>query len=170
MRLWMARPTAAWHDALPTGQFPPAPPHSRLCPPALVAARPAGGLPGWTLHAVDNLDGTIANEEVAETYLIGSTPVGTTLSDKAGNQGTCSFRVRVEDVEPPVVTCPKTAVFLAGDPDPTHARVSCELTVQGKVSGNATDRDGFCFVQVRWAAWPTDAGRRQAPPPWLPAP
>jgi len=100
------------------------------------------------MFAIDNLDGVIANESVKESYLIGTTPVGTTLSDKAGNVASCSFSVRVDDVEPPTITCPKTAVFLVGDPDTTHARIGCEMTIQGKVSGNSTDRDGRCRVTV----------------------
>ncbi len=68
------------------------------------------------LDASDNCDLNVsvtASQPLVHFYPVGNTTVTYTGTDKSGNKGTCSFKIFVNDLEPPVLTaCPKDTVVV----------------------------------------------------------
>lgn len=63
----------------------------------------------FTPTATDNCTGTItivSSPASGSVFPVGLTTVNVTATDAAGNAGTCSFTVRVNDTQLPVITCP----------------------------------------------------------------
>lgn len=85
--------------------------------------------------AVDAVSDTTVTYAPARGALfpLGDTPVTATGRDGAGNEGTCSFAVRVQDTTPPSITCPAdVAVTTGGDAAPASLG---EATATDAVSG-----------------------------------
>lgn len=74
------------------------------------------------------------------TFTLGAHTVTAVAEDPSGNTTTCSFVVRVQDVTPPVITCPDN-VEQSNDPGQCHATVSL-------AAATATDN---CSYQVTGA-------------------
>jgi hypothetical protein len=66
------------------------------------------------------------NNVGTQTFNVGVTTVTYTSSDAAGNTSTCSFTVTVNDVQPPVITCPAN-VTVSNDPGLCSAVVNYAL-------------------------------------------
>jgi 6-phosphogluconolactonase (cycloisomerase 2 family) len=49
-------------------------------------------------------------------FPIGATTVTCTVTDSSQNQGQCSFKVTVKDVQPPQITCPSDKIVVTGKP------------------------------------------------------
>lgn len=67
------------------------------------------GVATFTATATDNCPGIgliVCSPASGTGFPIGTTTVGCTVSDAAGNPSSCSFTVTVMDTEPPTITCP----------------------------------------------------------------
>jgi len=62
----------------------------------------------FQISATDNCPGVSvsANPPPGSVFPVGITPVRVIAADVAGNADTCFFNVTVNDIEPPVITCP----------------------------------------------------------------
>ena len=75
----------------------------------LDATGPAGAIATFTASAVDNVDGSLApncSPASGSTFALGSTTVTCSVTDKAGNAASASFKVTVADRTPPTLTLP----------------------------------------------------------------
>ena len=75
----------------------------------LDATGPAGAIANFTVSAVDNVDGPLApncSPASGSTFALGSTTVTCSVTDKAGNTGSGSFKVTVVDRTPPTLQLP----------------------------------------------------------------
>jgi len=97
----------------------------------------------FSVSALDDIDGvlnTTCTPPSRSTFAIGSTTVTCTATDSAGNIGSASFVISVQDSTPPVVTVPEDLI------------ISTTLTSKNSVTFSASasdDIDGFistrCF-------------------------
>ncbi|CUR59907.1 exported hypothetical protein [metagenome] len=101
--------------------------------------------------AADLVDGAVpASCEPASgtTFALGTTTVTCSATDAAGNTGTNSFTVEVQDVTKPVVTVPGDTIVEATSADGatvTYADVSAEDDVDGELSATCTQASGTVF-------------------------
>ena len=73
------------------------------------ATSPAGDVVSFSASAEDDVDGAITPTcapPSGATFALGATEVTSSATDEAGNTGSASFTVTVEDTTPPVVTPP----------------------------------------------------------------
>src|SRR5207344_3293370 len=85
------------------------------CPANIVVSNTAGqcgAIVNFTPTATDNCPGvTVTNNPASGSFFpVGVTTVTSTATDAAGNTATCTFTVRVNDTQVPVVTCPANIV------------------------------------------------------------
>ncbi len=73
------------------------------------ATGPSGAPVTFTASASDLVDGAITptcNKQSGDTFALGMTTVTCSATDQAGNAGTASFKVTVQDTTPPTLTVP----------------------------------------------------------------
>jgi uncharacterized repeat protein (TIGR01451 family) len=70
----------------------------------------------FTVSANDNcsLAGIVSSRPSGSTFPVGTTTVTNTATDASGNHSVCTFKVTVNDVEPPVIACPANKVISVG--------------------------------------------------------
>jgi subtilisin-like proprotein convertase family protein len=121
------------------------------CPANIVVSNApgtCGAVVNYTVTATDNCPGVTVSSTPASgsTFPVGTTTVTSTATDAAGNTATCTFTVRVNDTEPPVITCPTnitvnaTAGLCAASvatPNPTNTD-NCAVTVRTWTLSGAT--------------------------------
>ncbi len=83
-----------------------------------------------------------ANAHPTAFFPVGSTVITYSATDAAGNTAVCSFTVKVNDIQPPVPTCPPNQILSTicpGDPFPDYRNLvsvqdNCNAIVQKKQS------------------------------------
>ena len=97
---------------------------------------PSGAVATFTVSASDAVDGAITpscSPASGSTFAVGSTKVACSATDKAGNTGSASFNVLVQDKTPPVVTVPSD--MTVGAAVPSGAVVTFNATALDNVDG-----------------------------------
>ena len=97
---------------------------------------PSGAVVTFTVSASDAVDGAITpscSPASGSTFAVGSTKVTCSATDKAGNTGSASFNVLVQDKTPPVVTVPSD--MTVGAAVPGGAVVTFNATALDNVDG-----------------------------------
>jgi len=86
---------------------------------AVNATGPAGAVVTFTASALDAVDGSstpACTPSSGSTFILGSTTVTCSVTDKAGNVGSASFNVTVTDRTPPKLTLPSDMTVQATSP------------------------------------------------------
>ena len=106
----------------------------------------------WDAVTADDLvDGTIAatcTPASGSTFGLGTTTVTCTATDKAGNTGSDTFTVEVQDVIKPVVTVPDDVTAEATGPNGatvTYGAVTAEDDVDGTLAADCSKASGTVF-------------------------
>ncbi len=106
----------------------------------------------WAAVTADDLvDGTIAaacSPASGSTFALGTTTVTCTATDKAGNTGTDTFTVEVQDVVKPIVTVPDDVTAEATGPagaTVTYGAVTAEDDVDGALDADCSKASGTVF-------------------------
>ena len=98
-------------------------------------------------------------------FPLGETTVTCTATDSSGNTDTRTFKVIVQDVEPPAITCPQD-IFVCADPSGTNivtwaaptATDNCAIT---NVTCNPTNGSNFPLGETIVTCTATDVGGNQ---------
>jgi hypothetical protein len=125
---------------------PPPPPADTTAPVLTVpadqtveATSSAGAGHTFGASATDDVDGNVAatcTPASGSTFALGSTGVTCTATDTAGNTGSASFTVTVQDTTPPALSIP--AAITAGATSAAGAVVSYSATAADLVDGSVT--------------------------------
>jgi hypothetical protein len=110
----------------------------------------AGAVVNFTASALDIVDGSIAptcTPASGSTFPIGTTSVTCNATDAAGNTGTASFNITVQDTTPPTVTVPSNMVLQATGPAGAVATFvsSASDIVDGALTPVCTPDSGSTF-------------------------
>jgi hypothetical protein len=132
--------------------------------PVIASAIDASGAPvRFTATAYDAVDGSLpaqCDRNSGETFPLGRTRVTCSATDKAGNRGTDSFVVRVDDTDAPVLFLPPSPVEVFGyyyDPGVIVTfSTSASDNVEGEVGVHCDPASGSLFpfgdtIVVCWA-------------------
>lgn len=105
---------------------PTAPPSDTTAPvvtvPADIAVEadsPQGSVVAYTASAVDDVDGPLVpscSPPSGTTFALGATTVTCSATDAAGNTGSASFTVTVQDTTPPTLTVPAAVTVTTSSP------------------------------------------------------
>ncbi|QIK74577.1 HYR domain-containing protein [Nocardioides piscis] len=101
--------------------------------------------------AIDLVDGTVpatCTPASGTRFSLGSTPVTCTATDRAGNTGTATFSVEVQDVTKPIVTVPANVTVEATGPDGalvTYDAATGHDDVDGPVDATCDKASGTAF-------------------------
>lgn len=118
---------------------PPPPPDTTpptVTPPAdqaIEATSSAGASQTFAGTAVDDVDGALSAPCQPTAYPIGSTTVTCTATDAAGNSGSATFTVTVQDTTGPTLSLP--APIVTGATSPAGATVSYTASANDLVAG-----------------------------------
>jgi hypothetical protein len=109
-----------------------------------------GAVVTFTASASDVVDGSLTptcTPSSGSTFALGSTKVACSATDKAGNTGSASFNVLVQDKTPPVVTVPAdiTANATSKNGAAVTFTASASDLVDGSVSVTCTPASGSTF-------------------------
>ena len=115
------------------------------------ATGPTGAQPTFAATAVDAVDGSTAttcNPASGSTFALGTATVTCSSTDKAGNTGTDSFTVTVQDKTAPVVTVPASMTVEASGPTGATATFTVTATdaVDGSTGATCTPASGSTFA------------------------
>lgn len=110
----------------------------------------AGAVVTYSVTATDDRsDVTVISSPVSGSFFpLGATTVTATATDAAGNAAGCSFRVAVNDTEPPVITVPPSVTVEATSP------AGAVVSDAQLGSATATDNSGLIIVVTRGAIPP----------------
>ena len=75
--------------------------------------------------------------DASGVYPMGTTAVTFTVIDNSGNSATCSFNVTVQDMQPPVITCPAD-ITVSADPGSCNASVTIAIPTATDNCGTPT--------------------------------
>ncbi|WP_331527623.1 HYR domain-containing protein [Nocardioides sp.] len=110
-----------------------------------------GASASFAVSATDLVDGSITPDCTAtsgSTFALGETEVVCTAKDKAGNEGTGSFTVKVVDTTPPAVTVPADVTAEATDATGAkvlYGEVSAKDIVDGSIEPTCDLSSGAVF-------------------------
>ncbi|WP_168734685.1 HYR domain-containing protein [Deinococcus sp. KSM4-11] len=117
----------------------------------LEATGPSGAIATFSASATDIVDGTLTatcDPASGSTFALGATTVNCSATDAAGNKGTGSFTVTVQDTTKPVLSLPSPLTVEAANA--SGANVSFTATANDLVSGsrpvNCTPNSGSTFA------------------------
>ncbi|MBI3463796.1 MAG: HYR domain-containing protein [Planctomycetes bacterium] len=113
----------------------------------LEATGPGGAVAMFSASAADLVDGDLAascDASSGDTFPLGSTLVTCTASDAAGNTGSGSFKITVQDTTPPVVTTSGDQTLEATGPGGAVAMFSASATdiVDGELAAGCDATSG----------------------------
>ena len=101
--------------------------------------------------ATDRVDGTVAascTPASGTTFTLGTTTVTCSATDRAGNKGSATFTVEVQDVTKPLVTVPADQTVEATGPNGaavTYAAVTAEDDIDGTLTPTCSKASGTVF-------------------------
>ena len=142
--------TATIEDCTPIDTTPPV-----VTVPAdmtVEATSAAGAVATFSASASDLVDGAltpICAPASGSTFALGTTTVTCTATDAAGNTGSASFDVTVEDTTPPVVTPPANVTAEATGPSGANVTYSGESAtdlVDGAITPTCIPASGSTFA------------------------
>ena len=137
-------------------RVPAPPPPADTTPPVITppvdqtleATSSAGATQSFSGTAVDNVDGSLSAPCVPTSYPIGSTTVTCTATDTAGNSGSATFAVVVQDTTGPALSLPTpivTAATNAGGATVSYTASANDL-VAGSVTASCSPASGATFT------------------------
>jgi hypothetical protein len=114
------------------------------------ATGPTGAVVTYSATASDDIDGTLTptcTPPSGSTFPLGTTTVTCTATDAAGNEGTASFTVTVQDTTVPVISVPATITVLATSPAGAVVTYSASATdaIDGPVPVTCDPPSGSTF-------------------------
>jgi HYR domain/Putative Ig domain len=111
----------------------------------------------YNVSATDNCSATVVSTPASgSSFPVGSTTVIATATDPAGNSASCSFTITVNDVTPPMITCPADVTIGCGassGPSATGSATAtdnCSAIVTFNNSGTSTACNGT--ITRTWTA------------------
>jgi len=115
------------------------------------AANASGATVSYSASASDNVDGSVAatcSPASGSTFALGTTTVTCMATDKAGNVGSSSFTVTVNDTTPPVLTLPANINVQATSDNGAAVSYAASATdaVDGTVAVNCAPAPGSIFA------------------------
>ena len=115
------------------------------------ATGPTGAMVTFSASATDLVDGIITpscSPASSSTFKLGETTVTCSATDGAGNKGSASFNVTVQDTTPPVVTVPADITAEATSPAGATVPFAASATdaVDGPVAVTCTPASGSTFA------------------------
>jgi large repetitive protein len=115
------------------------------------AAGPGGAAASYSASASDTVSGSLTpscSPPSGSTFPLGGTLVTCTATDGAGNSGSGSFTVTIQDTTPPVVTVPAGPTVQATGPTTpvTYTGVSATDTVSGSLTPSCSPPSGSGFA------------------------
>ena len=118
---------------------------------AASAASASGATVSYSASASDAVDGAVAatcSPASGSTFALGTTTVTCTATDKAGNVGSSSFAVTVNDTTPPALTLPANINVQAtsGNGAAVSYAASATDAVDGAVAVNCAPASGSIFA------------------------
>jgi hypothetical protein len=94
------------------------------------------------------------NDASVVSFALGSTTVTYLATDASGNSSTCSFVITVNDVAPPVITCPAAVT--------AYANASCKATPSSLALASSTDVCGIATTTFAISGATTASGTTNA--------
>ena len=97
-----------------------------------------GAVVNFEATATDNCDGTITpvcSPAAGSFFPVGTTTVTCMATDMAGNTGSCSFTVTVNDTQAPVITCPGNIITKTVNPNDGCVPVNFVVTATDNCPG-----------------------------------
>ncbi|HKP86800.1 MAG TPA: HYR domain-containing protein, partial [Blastocatellia bacterium] len=104
----------------------------------------------YTATASDNCPGVmlVCNPPSGSTFPVGTTTVTCTATDASGNTATCAFTVKINDTQPPVITCPPNITAIPANVNDACTVVNFTTTASDNCAGMVVicnPPSGSCF-------------------------